>query len=329
MGLATNYMQLSLRSPLVASASPMSRRVSGVRELEDAGAGAVVLFSLFEEQLTLTETELHTFLSAGTSYAETLSLLSDSERLRMGPLDYLEHLQRAKSAVDIPVIASLNGTPHERWTHYAKLLEQAGADAVELNLYYVPTSIDRTGADIEDAYVRTVEAVRSAVKIPVAVKLSPYFTSVANMAARMERAGADALVLFNRFYQPNIDLDRMSVHPEISLSNREAQRLPLRWVAILRDKVRLHLAATSGIHQAEDAIRLLLAGADVTMLCSTLLKHGAEHIKVIERGIRSWMSARDYQSIADFRGLLSQAKCEDPEAFERAQYIKTLEAWEG
>lgn len=329
MGLATKFMQLSLRSPLVASASPMSRRVSGVRELEDAGIGAVVLFSLFEEQLTLSDSELHAFLSAGSSYPETLALLSDSERLRMGPLDYLEHLQRTKSAVDIPVLASLNGTPHQRWTHYAKLLEQAGADGVVLNLYYVPTDVNRTGADIEDAYVRTVQAVRSAIDIPMAVKLSPYFTSVANMAARLERAGANGLILFNRFYQPNIDLDRMAVHPELSLSTREAQLLPLRWIAILRDKVKLDLAATSGIHQAEDAIRLLLAGADITMLCSTLLKHGVEHVKVIERGIRSWMSARDYLSVADFRGLMSQAKCKDPEAFERAQYIKTLEAWEG
>jgi dihydroorotate dehydrogenase (fumarate) len=328
MDLTTTYLGLSLRTPLVASAGPMSHTVSGVRELEDHGASAVVLYSLFEEQLTLTQPEFAQFLAAGSDYASTLASFAKSDILKRAPIDYLEHVHRSKVAVDIPIIASLNGTPHLRWTRYAKLLQQAGADALELNLYYVPTNPDRTSGEIEAAHVATVAAIRDEVTIPIAVKLSPYFTNLAYMAAAFERAGADGLVLFNRFYQPDVDLHRMDVRPRLLLSTPQDQRLPMRWIGILRDRVKMSLAATGGIDQAEDAIKMLLVGADVAMMCSAVIKHGARHFRTVEEGIRIWMSARDCGSIGELRGKLSQERCADRDAFERAQYIRTLEGWD-
>ena len=328
MSLQTRYLGLSLRTPLVASASPLSKRVSDVRRLEDGGVSALVLFSLFEEQLTLSDAEIHRFYAQGGSYAEMLATMSSTDRLKVGPVEYLDHLHRAKSAVGIPIIASLNGTPHRSWAQYARLVEQAGADAVELNFYFVPTDPDRTSADIEQDHVTAVEAVRKAVKIPIAVKLSPYFTNTANMARRFERAGADGLVLFNRFYQPDIDLAHMEVKPHLLLSTAPERRLPLRWIAILRDQLKIDLAATGGIHQAYDALKMLLVGATTTMLCTTLLTHGPQHARTIEQGIRTWMASRGYEKLDEIRGLLSQKRCADPSAYERAQYIKTLESWE-
>ncbi len=328
MTLRTEYLRLSLRTPLVAAASPLSRKIGDIRRLEDAGISAVVLFSLFEEQLTLTSSELHRFLTAGGSYAETLAQMADTTALNLGPLEYLDHVQRAKKAVDIPIIASMNGEPHLRWVEYARLVEEAGADAIELNLYFVPTDLERTGAEVEAAYLSTIEAIRAEVKIPIGVKLSPFFTNMANMARRIERTGVDGLVLFNRFYQPDIDLSRMEVRPRLLLSTPPELRLPLRWMAILFGRLKLDLAASGGVHSGEDVVKMLLAGASVVELCSTLLTHGVEHVRTIEQAMRSWMAAHEFGSIAELRGLLSQARCDDPEAFERAQYIKTLETWD-
>ena len=328
MDLKTNYLGLPLRTPLVASASPLSHSVSGVRELEDAGASAIVLYSLFEEQLTLTKPDFHQFLSAGSDYAMTLSTLSRGDLLKRGPIDYLEHVHRSKAAVDVPIIASLNGAPRLQWTEYAKLIQQAGADALELNFYFVPTDTEQSSAELEAAFVATVATIRNEVTIPISVKLSPFFTNTAYIARALERAGADGLVLFNRFYQPDVDLSKMEVRPRLLLSTPQDQRLPLRWIGILRDKLKLSLAATGGIEQAEDAIKMLLVGADITMICAALLRHGIKHLRTIEDGIRVWMSARSYQNLGQMRGLLSQARIANRDAFERAQYIKALEGWE-
>jgi dihydroorotate dehydrogenase (fumarate) len=328
MDLTTSYLGLNLKSPLVASSGPLSHTLSGVRELEDHGASAVVLYSLFEEQLTLTQPDFHQFLTAGSNYAQTLASLSRGDLLKRGPLEYFEHIQRAKAAVGIPIIASLNGAPRLQWTHYAKLIQQAGADALELNFYFVPTDVEQSSAELEAAYVATVATIRDEVTIPVSVKLSPFFTSTAHIARALERAGADGLVLFNRFYQPDVDLARMEVHPRLLLSTPQDQRLPLRWIGILRDKLKLSLAATGGIEQAEDAIKMILVGADVTMMCAALLRHGTKHLRAIEDRIRIWLSAHEYKSVSEIRGLLSQRRAKNGDAFERAQYIKTLEGWE-
>ena len=325
LDLTTRYLGLQLRTPLVASASPLSQEISSIRQLEDAGASAVVLYSLFEEQLKHEELELDHYLSEGTeSYAESLSYFPAQKEFHLGPDDYLEHIRKAKAAVKIPIIASLNGTSVGGWIQYATQLEEAGADAIECNIYWIVTDPNMTSVEVEQHYVDIVQAVKTAVHIPVAIKLSPFFTNFVNMAKRIDEAGADALVLFNRFYQPDVDLETLELTPRVLLSTPQAMRLPLTWIGILRGRVKAALAATSGIHGAEDVVKLLLVGADVTMLCSTLMRNGINQLRSIEQGVRRWMESHEYESVTQMRGGMSQLHCADPAAFERAQYMRAV-----
>jgi dihydroorotate dehydrogenase (fumarate) len=293
--------------------------------MEDAGASAVVLYSLFEEQLKQDRLELNENLEQGTeSFAEALTYFPEPDDFRLGPEEYLKHIAAAKKATRIPIIASLNGSSEGGWTDYSKKIEQAGADAIELNIYYIPTDMDLTGTEVEMTYLDILKSVKANVKIPVAVKLSPFFSSFANMAKRLDHAGADGLVLFNRFYQPDIELESLEVRPNILLSTPMAMRLPLRWVALLHNRVKASLAATSGIHRASDVLKMLLVGADVTMLCSTLIRHGIPQIANIERDLEVWLTEHEYESVSQLKGSLSQAKCPEPAAFERSQYMKAL-----
>ncbi len=293
--------------------------------MEDAGAAAVVFHSLFEEQLRLERYELHHHLTHCTdSFAEALTFFPEPTEFHVGPEAYLDHIQKAKEAVNIPIIASLNGTSVGGWIDYSKKIEEAGADALELNIYYIPTDMELTSEQVEQTYVEILKTVKSEVKIPVALKLSPFFNNIAYMAKRLDDAGADGLVLFNRFYQPDIDLETLEVRPNIVLSTPLASRLPLRWIAILYGRIKADLAATSGIHTARDVIKMLMVGANITMLCSVLLRHGIDHIRVIEQGIRDWMEEHEYESIQQMRGSMSQKNCEDPFAFERSQYMRGL-----
>lgn len=325
MDLSTTYLGLKLRSPLVASASPLSENVDNIKRMEDSGAGAVVLFSLFEEQIRRERESLHHYLLYGTeSFAEALTYLPEPDEYHAGPDSYLKLIQNAKSRVQMPVIASLNGMSIGGWTKFAKRMEDAGADALELNIYSIPTDVELTGQQVEDTYIDILRSVKEAVKIPVAVKLSPYFSNMAHMAARFARAGADGLVLFNRFYQPDVDLETLEVRPHVLLSTPQDLRLPLTWIGLLYGRVQLSLAATSGVHTAQDVIKLLLVGADVTMMTSALLRYGIEHLREVEDGLREWMQAHDYESIGQMRGAVSQINAEDPSAFERAQYMRAL-----
>ncbi len=325
MDLSTKYLGMTLKSPLLASASPLSEDISNIKKLEAAGVGAVVLHSLFEEQIRMEQEEANFHETAGTeAFAESLSYFPEVEDYKLGPELYLEHIQKAKAAVDIPIIASLNGSTLGGWTDYAKEMQLAGADAIELNIYNIPTDADMTGADVEEQYIDILKAVKAAVKIPVALKLSPYFSNFSNMAKRFDEAGADSLVLFNRFYQPDIDLDEFEVTPNLLLSQSNAMRLPMRWIAILKDKIIADLAATSGIHTGTDVIKMLLVGANVTMLCSSLLKHGVSHVKNIEDHMKQWMKEKDYNSVSELQGSMSQKKTADPGSYERAQYMKAL-----
>jgi dihydroorotate dehydrogenase (fumarate) len=328
MNLTTSYMGLSLRTPLVPSASPLSKEIDNIKRMEEAGAAAVVMHSLFEEQLRLERYELHHHLTYGTeSFAESLTYFPEPALFHVGPEEYLDHIQKAKAAVDIPIIASLNGSTVGGWTDYARQIEQAGADALELNIYYVPTDMELTGEGVEQTYLDILKAVKSVVTIPVAVKLSPYFSNMAHMAKRLDVAGADALVLFNRFYQPDINLETLEVEPNVLLSTPQSMRLPLRWIAILYGHLQTDLAATSGIHKATDALKMLMAGAQVTMLCSVLLRHGIDQIRVIEEEMRVWMEEHEYSSVRQLQGSMSQKNCPDPSAFERAQYARALQSY--
>jgi len=328
MDLTTTYLGMRLRTPLVPSASPLSDEIDNIKRMEDAGASAVVLSSLFEEQLLLDRYELHHHLTHGTdSFAEALTYFPEPDDIRLGAEDYLERIRKAKEAVAIPIIGSLNGVSIGGWTDYANLIQDAGADALELNIYYIPTNPTLTGAEVEQTYLNILTMVKSLVTIPVAVKLNPFFSNLANMARRLDEAGADGLVLFNRFYQPDIDLDNLVVRPNVILSTPQALRLPLRWIAILYGRVGADLAATSGIHTAQDVIKMLMAGAHVTMLCSVLLRHGVGHIRLIEQGLRQWMEEREYESVGQMRGSMSQIHCENPDEFERAQYVRALQSF--
>lgn len=325
MDLSTTYLGLKLRTPFVPSASPLSEDLENLKRMEDAGASAIVLHSLFEEQIRRDSHEVQHFLEHGTfSSAESLTYFPEPAELSVGPDQYLKHISRARDSVRIPIIASLNGSTVGGWTSYARAIQEAGAHAIELNIYQVPTDPNLTGADLEEICLDILRAVKDEVTIPVAVKLSPFFTNFANVAKRFDDAGADGLVLFNRFYQPDLDLDALEVRPNILLSTPMAMRLPLRWIAILYGKVRANLAATSGVHRATDALKMLMAGADVTMLCSALLRHGIDHLRVLERDLVAWMEEHEYESVAQLKGSLSQKNCPDPTGFERAQYLRGL-----
>jgi dihydroorotate dehydrogenase (fumarate) len=311
-----------------SAAQPLTENVDNIKRMEDAGAAAIVMHSLFEEQLSLERRELFESMTQGTeSFAEALTYFPEPSTFQVGPELYLKNIAQAKAAVKIPLIASLNGSTPGGWVRYAKDIEQAGADALELNIYWIPTDPSLSSIRIEDTYVDILRSVKEQVSIPVAVKLSPFFTNFANMARRLETVGADGLTLFNRFYQPDIDLESLEVTPNILLSTPMAMRIPLRWIAILRDQVGLSLAATSGIHRATDAIKMLMAGADVTMLCSAILRHGAKHIGVIEKDMRTWLEDHEYESLQQLQGSMSQKNCPDPAAFERAQYMRAIASY--
>src|SRR5580692_1480257 len=325
--LGTTYLGLKLASPLVASASPLSRDVDGICRLEDAGASAVVLYSLFEEQLRQEEEDLQYHLAAGTeSFAESLSYFPQASEFHTGPEGYLNHIRKAKSSVGMPIIASLNGSTLGGWTKFAAEVQRAGADAIECNIYHIPTDPKLTSADVEKSYLDIVRAVKSVVTIPVAVKVSPFFSNFANMAHRLDEAGADGLVLFNRFYQPDIDLEELEIRPNVLLSTPQALRLPLTWIGILYGRVQTSLAGTSGVHDAPDVIKLLMAGANVTMMCSALLRNGINHLHNVENGVVDWMEKHEYESVQQMQGSMSQLRCPDPGAFERAQYMRAVKS---
>lgn len=325
MDLKTKYLGITLRSPIVVSASPLSEYIQNIKMMEDAGAGAVVLYSLFEEQIRIEQQELHYHTTMGTeSFAESLSYFPEPEEYKVGPEEYLQHIQDAKEAVDIPIIASLNGSTIGGWTEYSKEMEKAGADAIELNVYYIPSDPTLSGSNVEQTYIDILRSVKAAVDIPVSMKLSPFFSNMANMAERLDDAGANGLVLFNRFYQPDIDLEEFEVTPNVQLSTSQAMRLPMRWIAILKDKIAADLAATSGVHTGIDVVKMLLVGANVTMLCSALLKHGIFHVQNVEKHLTEWMEQNEYNSVEEMIGAMSQQKTTDPSAFERAQYMKAL-----
>jgi dihydroorotate dehydrogenase (fumarate) len=328
MDLTTKYLGLTLKNPIVPSASPLSHSLDGMKQLEDAGASAIVMYSLFEEQIVQEKSELLHYLSHGTeSFAEALSYFPDVQQYNLGPEEYLTLIQKAKKSLGIPIIGSLNGASAGGWVEYAKNIEQAGADALELNIYFVSADPKFSGAEIEKMYVDILRDVKSKVRIPVAMKLSPHFSSMAHIAHQIDHAGADALVLFNRFYQPDIDLDTLEVKPSVSLSTPHEIRLPLRWIAILYGKIKANLAATSGIHDADDVLKLLMAGADVTMMCSALLKHGPNHIKTVLQDLEQWMTENEYVSVQQMKGSMSQKSIREPAAFERANYMKSLQSY--
>ena len=328
MKLTTTYLGFKLRTPLVPSASPLSENLDNIKRMEDAGASAIVFHSLFEEQLRREHHELEFYLSANAdACAEALNYFPEPASFQVGADLYLDHIAKAKAAVNIPIIGSLNGSTFGGWLKYAQSIEQVGADALELNLYSVPTDPDLSGEDIEQSYLTILASLKGQLKIPIAVKLSPYFTNFARFAQRLDKAGVDALVLFNRFYQPDIELETLEISPNILLSTPMAMRLPMRWIALLRGRIGASLAATSGIHRATDALKMLMAGADVTMLCSVLLRRGIDHIRVLENEMLQWLEEHEYDSIEQLKGSMSQEHCPDPTAFERAQYMRALSTY--
>ncbi len=328
MDLTTTYMGLPLKHPIVASSSPLSGSVAGVKRLEDAGASAVVLFSLFEEQLKHDSAALEHFMTAGTeSFAESLSYLPEIDDYTVGPDTYLDLLRRSSEAVDIPVIGSLNGITNSGWIEYAQLMQQAGAKGIELNIYYIPADLTTSGRAVEERYIQIVKAVKASVTVPVAVKLSPFFSAIGSMAKSLDDAGADALVLFNRFYQPDFDLEKLDVAPNLNLSTPEEIRLPLLWIAVLYGKLRASLGATRGVHTPIEVVKYLMAGADAVMTTSALLKNGVDYLGTLRTGLQTWMEMNQYESVTQMKGSMSQQNVADPTAFERANYIKTLESY--
>ncbi len=328
MDLKTSYMGLELRNPLVASASPLSEDVANIKRLEDAGAAAVVMFSLFEEQIRYEEEAMTHLTSYGAeSFGEALSYFPEVEDFQFGAEQYLDLIRRARDAVDIPVIASLNGLTNEGWIDYAKRMEEAGASAIELNVFYIPANIETTGREVEERYVEILRRVKGAVAIPVALKLSPFFSAFGNMARRLDEAGADALVLFNRFYQPDFDIDRLEVSLSLGLSEPSEIRLPLTWIALLHGRVRASLAATRGVHSATEIIKYVMAGADAVMTTSALLKNGISYAGRLLHDVEEWMEARGYASIEQMKGSMSEQNVADPTAFKRGNYIRILEQY--
>ncbi len=326
--LTTNYLGLKLKNPLVASPSPLSEKVANVVRMQEAGIAAVVMYSLFEEQIIHESLELDYFLNRGTeSFAEALTYYPDIGKYSLAPDKYIETLEKTKKAVNIPVLGSLNGVSTGGWIEYARKIQDAGADGLELNLYYLPADLTLTGSQLEDNYINLVSDIRSSIKIPLAIKLAPFFTALPNFASRLVEAGADGLVLFNRFYQPDLDLENLEVVPNLVLSNSDELRLPLRWIAILYGKVKADLALTTGVHTPEDAIKAIMAGANVAMTTSALLKHGTKAIAQILDGIETWMTEHEYVSVQQMRGSMSQGAVAEPAAFERANYMKVLNSF--
>ena len=328
MDLRTTYMGMELKHPIVASASPLSGSVAQIKRLEDAGAAAVVMFSLFEEQLKHESAALEHLMTAGTeSFAESLSYFPEVDDYTVGPDSYLELLRKASEAVDIPIIGSLNGITNTGWIEYAQLMQQAGANGIELNIYYIPADLTTSGREVEQRYIEIVKAVKAAVTVPVAVKLSPFFSATANMMARLAEAGADGLVLFNRFYQPDLDLENLEVVPNLHLSTSDEMRLPLRWIAILYGRIQADMALTTGVHTGQDALKAVAAGANVAMMTSEILKNGIGRFGEILKEMSLWLEEREYQSLEELHGSLSQINVAAPAAFERANYIQIVRSY--
>lgn len=328
--LSSRYLGLELKNPIVAAASPLTHSIDSLKRLEDAGVAAVVLPSLFEEQIEHEEMATHNLMLSGMELSpEARGFFPEMLNYNTGPDSYLKLIGEAKRALAVPVIPSLNGYTPGGWTQIAKQFEQAGADAIELNIYFLATGLEDSSADIEKRYVDLVASVSGMVSIPVAVKVSPYFSAMANMAARMTSAGASGLVLFNRFVQPDIDLDELVVVPHLVLSTSDELRLALRWIAILKGRVKSSLAATGGAHSPEDVLKLLLAGADCVMVASSLLRKGPAHVSTLVNGVSKWMNEREYDSVEQMKGSLSQLSCPDPAAFERGNYMKALASYTG
>ena len=326
--LKTNYLGLSLKNPLVASASPLSKKVETAAELEKAGVAAIVMYSLFEEQIIQESLKLDRDLSRGTySFSEALDFIPDYGTYSIGPENYLEQLANVKQAVNIPVIGSLNGVTSGGWVDYAQKIEQSGADALELNLYDLATDPDVTSSQLEDGHISLVSDIRKQVNIPIAIKLSPFYTALPNFARRLTEAGADGLVLFNRFYQPDFDLEELEVVPNLVLSNSHELRLPLRWIAILYGQIQADFALTSGLHNAEDLLKSIMAGASVAMTASELLHNGIERVSVILADLQTWMEEHEYESINQMKGSMSQKAVDKPDTFERANYMKVLSSY--
>lgn len=329
MDLSTTYLGLKLKNPLVLSASPLSAEIDQIKKAEELGASAVVMYSLFEEQINHEINEIDHFLSHGSdSFAEALSYFPEPEEFKnLHAEEYLNQISKLKEIVDIPVIGSLNGVSPGGWMEYAKKIEEAGADGLELNIYYIATDPELDAEKVEQLYIDNLTTVKRAVNLPVAIKLAPYFSAFANMAVKLDEAGADGLVLFNRFYQPDIDLEQLEVIPNLQFSSKQEMRLPLRWIALLYGKVNASIAATTGIHNAEDVIKMVMVGADITMLASVLLAHGIEKLEDILSGVEDWMDKNDYDSIKQMKGSMSSKAIAEPAAYERANYIKTLQSF--
>ncbi len=328
MDLTTTYMGMTLKNPIVPSASPLSGDVATIKAMEDAGAAAVVMYSLFEEQLSGESHALDHFLSFGAdSFGEAMSYFPDMDDYNRGPHEYLNHIRATKEAVDIPVIGSLNGVSTGGWIEYAQKIQQAGADGLELNIYYIPTNPALSGAEVEQMYLDVVHDVKQSVSIPVAVKLNPYFSNTAHMGMQLQKAGADALVLFNRFYQPDFDLEALEVTPSLTLSNSTELLLPLRWTAILSPLLDVDLAITSGVHTHLDVLKGMMAGAKVTMMASELLQNGVGRINEILQDLADWMEQYEYESVVQMQGSMNQRNCAEPAAFERANYMKVLQSY--
>jgi dihydroorotate dehydrogenase (fumarate) len=328
MDLRTKYMGMELKNPLVVSASPLSEDVSNIRRMEDCGASAVVLFSLFEEQLKHEAAAMDHFMSYGSeSFPEALSYFPQVDEYEVGPERYLDIIRRARESVDIPIIGSLNGITNEGWVDYAKEIESAGASGLELNIYYIPADMTKSGQEVEQRYIDIVKHVKAAVAIPVAIKFGAYFSSPGWMCKQLDEAGADALVMFNRFWQPDLDIDKLEVVPNLHLSNKTQVRIRLLWIALLFGKIRASLAATTGVHTHEEVIKYIMAGADVVMTTSALLRNGIEYMAILRDGLSEWMERKEYESVEQMKGSMSQQNVADPEAFERANYIKMLERY--
>jgi len=326
--LSTRYLGFELKNPIVVSASPLQKELDLVREMEDAGASAIVMHSLFEEQIEVESEELNRFLEQGSeSFAEATRYLPDLKDYNLGPEAYLEHLARVKKAVQIPVIASLNGSSMGGWTRYATMMQQAGADAIELNTYFVAADPEIAGSEVEQMYCDLVRQVKAAVRIPVAVKVSHFFSSIPHVLRKMEAAGADGLVLFNRFYQPDLDLEALEVVPRLNLSSPYELLLRLTWVAILYDQIKADMAISGGVHSGEDVVKSMMVGARVAMMTSALLENGIGHIRQVLGQVRRWMEEHEYESIRQMQGSMSRRSVPDPASYERANYMRVLSSY--
>lgn len=325
MNLSTRYLGLNLAHPLVASASPLTKTYEGIMKLAQAGPSAIVMHSLFEEQLNEASNELDHYMSYGTeSFGEALTYFPEIDSFDVGPELYLEHISKAKNNTDIPIIGSLNGSSQGGWINFAKMIEEAGADALELNLYHIPTDPMVDSSDVEAMYLDTVRDVVDSIMIPVSVKLGPFFSSIPNICMKMSKLGVKGFVLFNRFYQPDIDIEHLEVAPNLTLSTSDDLRLPLRWVAILFGRIKADFAISSGVHNANDVLKGMMAGANITMMTAELLKYGVERIDSIKQEMEFWMEEHEYKSIQQMIGSMSQHRVEDPATFERANYMKIL-----